>query len=138
MPLAPDTWDQALEAHRIYSAIFARTLPPLVLERYLAASGLLDSAVDPSELRLCRQALADCRDLEALEIAARYTGKIPLLSRKFRLMVYLAETIPENQPIFVNVRSSFASGMVASAAGVLWSLVKALKGLWLARRLARA
>ena len=105
------------EARKIYAAIFGREIPPLVLDRFVVASKRLNQSVPQAEMDSYYRAMSACDDLEALELAARYTRRFPLLSRKFRLMAYLAETLPENQAFFVNERSSFLAGMARSAAG---------------------
>jgi hypothetical protein len=126
------------EARKIYAAIFGREIPPLVLDRYVIASKRLNQSVPQPEMDSYYRAMMACGDLEALELAARYTRKYPLLSRKFRLMAYLAETMPENQTFFINERSSFAGGMARSAAGGFRTVYKMLKGLWFVRRAAHA
>ena len=131
--LTPD-----IEARRIYAAIFGRAIPPIVQGRFAVASARLDRTVAPQELAAYGRIVATCVDLEALEVAARYTRRLPLLSRKFRLMAYLAETLPENQPFFVNERGSFLVGLWQSAFGVLATVFKLLKGFSLLRRVAHA
>jgi hypothetical protein len=139
MPFTPETERLCeMEARKIYAAIFRRPVPPVVLQRFVAASEQLHRTVDPQELDRYYRAAAACADLEALEIAARYTRQLRLLGRKFRLMVYLAETLPENQPFFVNERSSLPAGLWRSFIGVLWTAWKVLKGVWLLKRYAYA
>lgn len=122
------------EAHNIYAAIFGRPVPPIIVERFAAASAQLHRTVDPQELDRYYRAVAQCADLEALELAARYTRRSTLLGRKFRLMVYLAETLPENQPFFVNERSSLLAGLWHTLYATFWTAWKLLKGLWLLRK----
>lgn len=117
------------EGRRIHQALFGRAIPPLLLERYLAAAARLDSAVDPAQLAAHYDAIGHTADLEALEFAGRLTGRLPLLSRKFQAMVYLAETLPENQDVYVNRRSSFVAGILVIGAATLRSALKALAGL---------
>jgi hypothetical protein len=126
------------EARKIYAAVFGREIPPLVRDRFVTASKQLNLSVPQAEMDSYYRALLACADLEALELAARYTRRLPLLSRKFRLMAYLAETLPENQAFFINERSSFLSGMARSATGGFRTVFKMLKGLWLVRRVAHA
>ena len=126
------------EGRKIYAAIFGREIPPAVLGRFVVATKQLNRSVPQAEMDPYYRALLACHDLEALEVASRYTHKFPLLSRKFRLMAYLAETLPENQPFFVNERSSFLIGMARSAAGALRTVFKLLRGLWLVRRVTHA
>jgi hypothetical protein len=121
------------EAAAIYHAIFGRPIPPIVERRFTAASALLDASVSPAELDAYRRAIAGGGDLEALELAARYTRRLPLLSRKFRLMAYLAETLPENQGYFVNERSSFLAAVFVLAGAGVRTGWKMARGLWLVR-----
>jgi hypothetical protein len=127
-----------MEARKIYAAIFIREIPLLVLDRFVIASKRLNQSVPQTEMDSYYRALKACNDLEALELAARYTRRFPLLGRKFRLMAYLAETLPENQPYFINERSSFLAGMTRSAAGTFRTVFKMMKGLWIVRRAAHA
>lgn len=122
-----------IEARKVYAAIFGREIPPVVLDRFVVASNRLNQSVTQAEIDSYYRALETCSDLEALEVAARYTRRYALLSRKFRLMAYLAETLPENQPYFINEKSTFPAGMVRSAAGVLRTVFKMAKGLWFVR-----
>lgn len=122
------------EARKIYAAIFGREIPLIVRDRFVVASKRLNQSVPQAEMDRYYRALLACNDLEALELAARYTRRLPLLSRKFRLMVYLAETAPENQAYFINERSSFLAGMARSAAGVFRTVFKMARGLWIVRR----
>lgn len=126
------------EAQRIYHTLFNRPVPPLVAQRFAAASERLDAAVPPAELAAYRAALASGADLEALELAARYTHRLPLLTRKLGLMAYLAETLPENQSLFINERSNWVGAIVALGAATLRTVWKMAKGLFLLRGVARA
>ena len=139
MSLIPDPCSLCeTEGRKIYAAIFGGEIPSIVLDRFVLASKRLNRSVLQAEMDLYYRAMLACNDLEALELAARYTRRFPLLSRKFRLMAYLAETLPENQAFFVNERSSFIGGMARSAAGAFRTVYKMLKGLWLVQRVAHA
>jgi hypothetical protein len=126
------------EGRKIYAAIFGCEIPPTVLDRFVVATKRLNQSVPQAEMDSYYRALMACGDLEALELAGRYTRRFPLLSRKFRLMAYLAETVPENQPYFINEKSSFLAGMARNAAGAFRTAFKMLKGLWIVRRVAHA
>jgi len=125
------------EGRKVYTAIFGREIPPIVLDRFVVASKQLNALTAQPEVDRCTRAILACPDLEALELAARTTRRLPLLSRKFRLMVYLAETLPENQPIFINQRSSFLRGALSVAWAALHTAWKMPAGLWWLRRVAR-
>ena len=68
-------------------------------------------------------------DLEALEIAARYTGNLKLLSEKFIARVYIAETVPENYGVFINDQNNLLKGYFLSMLAVVSTVVKVVKGL---------
>lgn len=125
------------EGRKIYTAIFGREIPPIVLDRFMAASKRLNALTAQTEVDRCTRALLACPDPEALELAARYTRRLPLLTRKFRLMAYLAETRPENQHFFINQRSSFVGGLFHVAWAGLHTVWKMLIGLWLLRSVPR-
>lgn len=126
------------EARKIYAVIFGRAIPPIILDRFVLASKRLNASVPQAEMDAYYRALTACGDLEALEVAARYARKLPLLTRKFRLMAYLAETLPENQLFFINERSSLLVGVWAGFTGGLRTVVKLFAGLWLLQRCAHA
>ena len=126
------------EAARIYRAIFGDEVPGVVAERFVGASAALDPSVAPEALVAYRLALDRVGDLEALEVACRYARRLPLLSRKFRLMVYLAETIPDNRERFINDRDAVLAGYTVVALGALRTAFKLVKGFTLLRRLDRA
>ncbi len=125
------------EGRKIYAALFGREIPPVVLDRFVAASKQLNALTPQGEVDRCTHAILACGDLEALELAARYTHRLPLLTRKFRLMAYLAETLPENQPFFINRRSSFIGGALSVAWAALHTAWKMAAGLWLLRSVPR-
>ncbi len=117
------------EARRVYSAIFNQPVPSLVVERFAAASERLEANASPAELQAYRAAIDAPVDLEALELAARWTKRLPLLTRKFQLMAFLAETLPGNQPLFINHRDNFPAAFVRIAVMSLrtgWLMAKGL------------
>jgi hypothetical protein len=122
------------EARRIYAAIFNLPVPPLVAERFAAASERLDASVAASELAAYRAAVESGVDLEALELAARWTQRLPLLTRKFQLMAFLAETLPGNQTLFINHRDNFPAAFMRIAALTLRTGWLMAKGLFLVGR----
>ncbi len=125
------------EGRKIYAAVFGCEIPPTVLERFVGAAKRLNATVPQPEVDRCTRALLACPDLEALELVARYSRRLPLLSRKFQLMAYLAETLPENQPRFINQRSSFLGGLLSVAGAGLRTAWKMVAGLWLLRSVPR-
>ncbi len=125
------------EGRKVYAALFGGEPPPVLLARFASAARLLNSTALQAEVDRSTRALLASPDPEALELAARLTGRLPLLTRKFRLMVYLAETLPENQSRFVNRRSSFLRGLLNIAVAALRTAWKLPPGLWQLRRVPR-
>lgn len=123
------------EGRRIYRALFRRDIPSILLERYLIAAERMDAELDAQDLDAHYHAVEAQNDLEALEFAARLTGRLPLLRRKFQAMVYLAETLPDHQVFFVNRRSNWLGGIVTLGSSAFVSVVQGIKGLLALRRL---
>jgi hypothetical protein len=121
------------EARSIYQVLFHRDIPPILLQRFLPVIERLNAAASRAELNAYYRALETQADLEALELAGRLTGRLPLLTRKVQAMVALAETLPENQRFYVNQRSSFFTGAAAIAWAAAHTARQGAKGLWLLR-----
>ncbi len=134
MAHSPADADPRHDAERLYRAVFGAAAPRAVIDRYLEASALLDAAATPEARAAYRRALAGVRDVEALEVAARYRRRLPLLSEHMRLMVYLAESAPENQRYFVKRRPSRAAAWTVLFAGAFRTAYKLAKGALLLAR----
>lgn len=126
---------QEIEADKIYRSIFYQSTPDVIRERFIEASVQLQQKISTQELELYYGVIKMVDDLEALEVACRYRKKMPLLTLKFRLMVFLAETLPENQRFFVNERTSFIKGMCSTAVSLLRTIYKLCRGFYLLARL---
>jgi hypothetical protein len=123
---------QEREAEKIYRSLFGRAIPDKLRLRFIEASNL-DRPTHLSDLDRYYEIIDGVRDLEALEIACRYTQRLPLLSRRFRIMVFLAETLPENRGYFINDHKSLVRGVRALAAGAIRTGGKLVKGMLLLR-----
>ncbi len=126
------------EAQKIHSALFPGVMPLILAERFRLASEQIDAAASSADLAAYHEAIERTEDLEALELAARLTRRLPLLSRKLHVMAYLGETLPDYQRYYVNTRSSFVRALLTIGWETLASVLKALKGLWMLRRLGHA
>jgi len=91
--------------------------------------------VDQAELDAYHRAIDRIDDLEALEMICRLRRTHPLLTKRFRIMVHLAETLPENQALFVSSEGGRLRALSAFATGAIHSTAKLIKGWLLLRKL---
>lgn len=122
-----------LEAEKIYYAIFKKKIPDFVEKQYQTIVYRIEKNHSNDIINECSKYLENVKDLEALEIAARYMGKIPLLCEKFRAMIYISETIPENYNCFFNEKNSLFKGYIVMVFATLHTIRKVIKGLFLLR-----
>ena len=120
-----------LEAHKIYRSLFHQDVPEIVISRFRGISERLDENISLVDKDQYYHIIRKVDDLEALEIVCRITKKMPLLSRKFQAMVYLAETLPSNQHYFVNDRTNFINAARIVFCSIIWTGYKFIKGIWL-------
>ena len=130
--------DEQYEVERLYFSVFRKTAPELLKTRFYRASQRIFATVDTRQQSLYKIALKNDWDLEALEIAGRYTGRLPLLSVKIRLIVFLAETLPDHQHFYINDKSNFLLGLTSLIKGFIKSVIKLAKGLYFLRALNNA
>ena len=106
------------EAEKIYLSIFNRDIPETVKKRFDDISHVINDSFSQYEVKQYYDLVRSARDLEALELATRYLGKMPILTEKFKVMVYLAETIPHNYNVFINE----ATGQLSAYAAIIFSV----------------
>jgi hypothetical protein len=117
------------EAERIYYAIFNREIPATVQDHFEALSKKIESRYSKEEVDKYFESIQKTCDLEALEIASRYFKKLPILSEKFLIMVYLAETRPENYMVFVNEQPGVIRACISLISSLLRTGYKVAKGI---------
>jgi hypothetical protein len=127
----------AVEARLIYWALFRGEIPEMLAGRYEQAARELDRSADPRALATVQRLIDQRADLEAAELAGRLTGRLPLLTRKFAAMTFLAETLPDHQRYFVNRRSNRVAGFAELGWAGMLTAVKLTRGLWLLRSVRR-
>ncbi|MBC8413834.1 MAG: hypothetical protein ISR96_12260 [Nitrospira sp.] len=115
------------EADKIYRCLFEKTVPDDVAERYSQVIERIER-IYPDDVRDVRKCIEQCKDLEALEIYARHTGKLPLLSAKFKIMVFLAETLPENYGQYINERDRVFLAYILLGTSVIRTAFKFIRG----------
>lgn len=124
-------------ADRLHRTLFARDVDPATRARFDAAAERLARSFPAEEVAEFHAAVAAVGDLEALEMACRVTGRLPLLSRHFLLMVYLAEADPRNCADIVNRCHNVTGAWAALVAGALRTAWCLAKGLVLMRKVPR-
>jgi hypothetical protein len=123
------------DAERIYRSIFGKPIPEIISERFVLPSVQLISSASEKEITRYRHVMNNVNDLEALEVAARFSGKLSLLTQQFHLITYLAETLPENRHFFVNDRDNRIRGVLVIVFGGIRTVWKLAVGFVLLRRL---
>ncbi len=119
------------ETDRIYEAVFDRKVPEDVKKHFNILSQKIESRFPEEEVNKYMECIEKVHDLEALELAARHLKKLPLLTEKFKIMVYLAETRPENYNIFVNEEPGLFRGCTLLLLSALRTGLKMTKGLFI-------
>lgn len=117
------------EAERIYYAIFNQQIPTSIRTHFEVLSKRIESRYSEEEVSKYFKAIKKTCDLEALEVASKHLKKLPVLSEKFKIMVYLAETRPENYNIFVNEQPGFIQACISLISSVLRTGYKVAKGM---------
>jgi hypothetical protein len=118
------------EAAALHHALFGREVPEELARHYAAAHAHVLSKVTAAEQAWMARALSRRTDIEAIETVVRLMGHDHVLTRKMRLLAYLAEAWPAYYRDFVND----APGRGAAWCALAWhgsrTIVKFLKG-WL-------
>ena len=120
------------DAQRIYFAIYKQKIPSQLEIRYRIASEKLCHQYSNTEIKQYKRIVnSSIRDFESIEYAARILKKVPLLSDHFRLMVFLAETVPQNRHFYINTREQLTVAYLYCLGAVLKSAIKFVKGFLL-------
>ncbi len=133
-----DTNAVETEAQKIYKSVFKSRIPSIAVQRFKTVSEKLNAQYSNEEVAEYYRLISRIRDLEALEFASRILKKNDLLKRKFAAMIFIAETLPENQPHFINTRSSFTKGAAGVTYGLAKTSLKLFKGICLLWRYSSA
>jgi hypothetical protein len=126
-----------LAARRIYRAIFGEEPPRTVIVRFVPAFERLCARAPRGEVDALFKAIGSTRNLGALEVAARYRGRLTLLVAAFRLMVYVAEAEPANQDRLVKRSRDVPGAIAALLLGAFRTAFDLLVGLILLLRVHR-
>ena len=122
---------QEKNAEKIYDAIFKKKIPPSLSKSFFEASKKLDLNYSKNDINRYQKFMENVKDLEALEYACRWFKQCPLLIDKFKIMIFLAETLPENHHTFVNESSHPFFNWLFMGKTCLHSAWKMVKGIFL-------
>ncbi len=117
------------DAEKIYFTLFNKSIPEEVYHRFQAVSKKIDNNYPHDKVVQYYELIGKTDDLEALELAARYLRKQPLLTEKFKLMVYLAEIMPDNYDVFINENPKRFIGYIKIIFTIMRTVFKLGKGL---------
>jgi hypothetical protein len=117
------------DAEKIYSALFGKKIPDNIHRHFNNISKEIESNFPHDEVVKYYELVGKINDLEALEVAARHLRKIPVLTEKFKIMVYLGEAIPDNYHIFINESTARFRGYAEMIFSIMRTIIKMMKGL---------
>ena len=117
------------ECCAIHRAIFHSDAPTGLAQRYRSALMQFDCETK-SSAELAKLISARC-DLEAIEFALRITNSQNVLTRKFRVVLYLCEALPKYDREFVSFEKSWSRGFLMLAYHGIRSVTLAVKGFCL-------
>jgi hypothetical protein len=103
-----DTANLIQEAEYFYQKIFAAPVPRPILEKYIAAN----RKKMPRPDERIRNLVLKKADIEAVEMAWRFKSPRNVLTKKIHILIYLAETTPENFSLFFNTKNKRFSSFI--------------------------
>ena len=125
------------EGEHLHSSIFGSRIPDPVLQKYVEAHQYYLTSPEESELTWMAEVIRLGLDVEALEIALRFSDKCHLLVRKVKILVHITEAFDAYRPRFVNEHPQRLRAIVILAFHGLRTVWKFLKGKFLLWRLNR-
>jgi len=119
------------EASKIYYTIFNKDIPESIKNHFEYLSKRIESNFSEQEKIKYHECILKIHDLEALELAARYFKKLPILTLKFKVILYLAETLPQNYSKYINEKNNFFIGSLLLVFSMVRTSYKLVKGICL-------
>jgi len=114
-----------------YKIIFGEFPPQVIIMEYIKANNLLLSKEEGLKLK---EIILKKVDVEAIEIASRIKFKNNLLTKKIHILMYLAETIPQNFETFISVKNRRIFALINLAYNFVRTIYKYIKGIILLKR----
>jgi len=115
----------------LYKKIFGEFPPQIIIKEYIKANNLLLSEQERLKIK---EIILKKADIEAIEIASRIKFKNNLLTKKIHILMYLAETIPQNFETFISVKNRRIFSVIDLTYNFVRSIYKYVKGMILLKR----
>lgn len=119
------------EAEKIYFSIFKKKIPPFLEKQFLLAAKKIESKFSTDEINTHFKLMYKFSDLAAIEFYSRCRKINPLLSEKFKILISMAETEPDNYNLFHNQKDQLIKGYLSLMSVPFYSVYKFLKGFLL-------
>jgi len=123
------------EGELLHYSVFGTRIPEPVLKKYIEAHHYYLRSAVQSELTWMAKAVELGLDLEALEIALRYSDKNHILVRKLKILVHITEAFGAYRRRFVNEHPQRLRAITVLAFHGFRTVSKFLKGKFLLWRL---
>ena len=118
------------EAEYFHKRVFSSPASRRIVEKYVSAN----LKKIPGQHRGIRDLILRKADIEAVEMASRFKSPRNVLTKKIHILIYLAETTPENFPVFINTKNKRFFSFIALACHLVRSIGKFIKGIFLLKR----
>jgi len=115
----------------LYKKIFGEFPPQIIIKEYIKANNLLLSEQERLKIK---EIILKKADIEAIEIASRIKFKNNLLTKKIHILMYLAETIPQNFETFISIKNRRVFSVIDLTYNFVRSIYKYVKGMILLKR----
>ena len=123
------------EGELLHTSIFGSPIPEPVLQKYIEAHQYYLTSPDQSELSWMNKVIRLKFDLEALEIALRFSNPRHWLVRKVKILVYITEAFDAYRLFFINEHPQRWRAILTLTFHGLKTSGKFLKGKFLLWRL---
>ncbi len=115
----------------LYKKIFGEFPPRIIIKEYIRANNFLLSEEERLKLKVI---ILKKVDVEAIEMASRLKFANNLLTRKIHILIYLAETIPQNFETFISIKNRRIFAFINLAYNFVRTIYKFVKGKFLLNR----
>ncbi len=115
----------------LYKKIFGKFPSQIIIKEYIRANNFLLSEEERLKLKVI---ILKKVDVEAIEMASRLKFANNLLKRKIHILIYLAETIPQNFETFISVKNRRLFAFINLAYNFVRTIYKFVKGKFLLNR----